>query len=619
MNKKERIYKIVSPVALLLGTYFIFGVIDIYSSNINEFSFSLANILSYSAAAFLLLFGSLTVILYILPEKISRYGILLIFGLGTALYIQGNWMPINYGLLNGEEIAWDNYKVYSIINLLIWLLCIAAPFVLNCIFKKVILQICQWISLFIIGIEIVTIVCLGITTSGFHNTISEFIITDNYLLDFSKDKNIIVFVVDECDAQMMNAVLEEEPEYADKLTGFTYFNNTSGKFPWTVTALADIITGIPYDNKQSYNNYINQAYLQSSVLDELQKENYDIGIYTAMKKAVSPEAEYIINVEKNGEKITDIWGFARTYYRLVSFRYAPHFMKKLFWLTSNAFNFASVEDKYQNDNLDFYHAYCNQKISLVNEKQYKLLHIFGCHGPRVLKEDLTEDANGTTAIQTMKGCINILEAFMEQLDSYGVYDNSYIIVLGDHGSYNKRQNPTLMIKPFNCRDEFKISKAPISYDDLPGTLLNAIDGSDENEDIFTISENQKRDRYYCYHDWVSSETMDRIFAVTTYQIGDQASNTDEMSVVSVLYDESTQDQIQLLQDKEKFKDAEVSDNMNACITDCKLSEQGDYIHIFGYGNLLDVNADSCGYYVGLENNGNEKIYKVPQRATRPML
>ena len=43
--------------------------------------------------------------------------------------------------------------------------------------------------------------------------------------------------------------------------------------------------------------------------------------------------------------------------------------------------------------------------------------------------------------------------------------------MADHGGVDYRQNPMLMVKAMNNSADFRISSAPISYDDLLNTML----------------------------------------------------------------------------------------------------------------------------------------------------
>lgn len=54
----------------------------------------------------------------------------LVFSMGFALYIQGNFANIDYGVFNGEEIKWETYKGYAAADTLGWLLIIAGCVVL---------------------------------------------------------------------------------------------------------------------------------------------------------------------------------------------------------------------------------------------------------------------------------------------------------------------------------------------------------------------------------------------------------------------------------------------------------------------------------------------------------
>ena len=99
------------------------------------------------------------------------------------------------------------------------------------------------------------------------------------------------------------------------------------------------------------------------------------------------------------------------------------------------------------------------------------------------------------------------------LKNAGVYDNTAIIIMADHGfnyendvTYgyaSKRQNPLVMAKGFGERNEaLQVSDKPVSFDDLQTAYQRLMDGFSGRElfDFVPDGRDTRRFLYYVYLD-----------------------------------------------------------------------------------------------------------------------
>lgn len=216
--------KEVIPYSLLpTFTFFVFGPLQLFVSNSSEFWFNLGHILPMIIVSFILTFLLFAVISIILPQKIRKYFLALLFGIGFALYIQGNFLNLDYGVMDGTEIDWASYGFSGVLNTSIWLACIFVPVILVYFWPKQSKKITTYISLFIIGIQVITVGTLLITTDLSDR--SDITVTDKGMFSLSKEKNDIIFILDTFDASYMNVILETCPEYREYFKDFTYYDN----------------------------------------------------------------------------------------------------------------------------------------------------------------------------------------------------------------------------------------------------------------------------------------------------------------------------------------------------------------------------------------------------------
>ena len=96
---------------------------------------------------------------------------------------------------------------------------------------------------------------------------------------------------------------------------------------------------------------------------------------------------------------------------------------------------------------------------------------------------MNEIENGTYE-QSIEASMTIVATYLQKLKDSGVYDNTAIMILSDHGyniedddSSEKRQHPILFVKGVGEHyDELQISSAPISQSDYLEAYTRLLDG-----------------------------------------------------------------------------------------------------------------------------------------------
>ena len=144
----------------------------------------------------------LGVLLYRWKKLFYGYGALLC-GLGIALYIQGNFLPFPYGILNGNTIHWDSYRREAVISGLVWVLCLAIPLVLIFAFQVKGKQVLKYGSFCVILVQLLILVTLSATTDFSQSSVPESFLSDNGLYEVSENENVIVFVLDSLDESFL--------------------------------------------------------------------------------------------------------------------------------------------------------------------------------------------------------------------------------------------------------------------------------------------------------------------------------------------------------------------------------------------------------------------------------
>ncbi|MDO4582859.1 MAG: sulfatase-like hydrolase/transferase [Planctomycetia bacterium] len=94
--------------------------------------------------------------------------------------------------------------------------------------------------------------------------------------------------------------------------------------------------------------------------------------------------------------------------------------------------------------------------------------------------------------------------FLELLKKSDVYDNSYIIVMGDHGGHLEpvleRKNPFFLVKrPGDTHEKMVTNDQPIFLRDIAPTILKDLGiVTEESYSFWNLSPEQKVERERCW-------------------------------------------------------------------------------------------------------------------------
>jgi len=457
--------------ALFSFTFFFFGVIEIYYSNYKEFWFSLNDLLLIAGVTFVCVWALLTFIFMFLPKKIKGYAVAIIFGLGVGVYIQGNFMVVNYGTLDGNEIAWMDYDKWALINSTIWMVIMAIPVLLFKYKKKLFIQIVKWLSLCLILVQVTTLTVLFFTVDTESDKISHYL-SEEDMFTVSSDKNVITFVLDTFDGGLMTDILKtHSEEIEERFKDFTLYKNAVGCATRTTRAMPYILTGEFFVKQAPYREYIANAYAHTDFYRQLKESNFDTRIFTDPVYVSEAEMDVIDNIVDRKMEISAHTEMAKLLYQFTAFRYAPHLLKRYFWFYGNDFNLlqsAQGDAPYTIHDTKFYGKLLDQGLTVTEEKNvFRLFHMEGAHGLYLMDEYGKRVPYGdSTEERQARGALMIVSTYLEMFKATGHYDSATIFIIADHGFRNTEHNVLLMAKLPGDSKPFTISEAAVHYENL---------------------------------------------------------------------------------------------------------------------------------------------------------
>lgn len=525
--KTEKVQVSLGASFLLAATLLFFGPAHLYFTNNLEMPFLFSEVWYILLAVSLAAALPLTLLLLLLKDPYHTKAAALIFAAGLLLWVQGNILVWDYGLLDGHEIVWETYFWNGVVDLLVWVGVIAASF-LNA--EKVY----RYIALLCAALLVVQAAGLAVTAvSAEEEPAWKYGETsdDGRMYEFSTGANVVVVILDCFQSDLFQEIVSGDEEYAEMFDGFTYYRNNAGGFPTTYPSINYILTGEYYDNSVPVQEFIRETTLQGSLPLLLKENGATTQVYPKVMKTVYAN-DTVYDTIASGDGTTKGDGTdILSLYHLTFFRYLPQEMKKISYdsLTKES-------EEGQNSDLQTYQKFRSAVHVSGNGTVFKLFHLQGPHNPYILNEDLKiEDLpqNRSGCKAQAKASLKIAHALLESLKTEGVYDNSLIFIVGDHGAHKNPVGinrsgippshspgsvsdeviaggiPLMLVKPFGAQGPLNVSDAPVSLGDIAKTVADELEIENDlpGSSIFSIRENESRVRMHYYYDW-SNEYWD---------------------------------------------------------------------------------------------------------------
>lgn len=522
---------------------FLYGPSQIYISNVLDFNFSFFDVWLYMLPVGLLL----TVLGMLLLIGVSGFnreaGMFLMCistGLLLALFVEGNFLANTLPVLDGNQINWENYNGSRIISLIIWIICISGSVLLFCFLADKRLQAIKWICIIGLLFLILSLAVSLVTDKNALNKKSDATMTADGMLDMSKEKNFVIFLLDSVDEKSFESVLDNKPEYKNVFRDFTSFSNTLCMYPFTDRSVPFILFGKWNDNSEYYPDYLEGAIKESPFFEELIKKGFEQRVYFESLQGISISEQKFGNFV-TAEKIKDPAKFCKMLIKLSGFRNLPFDLKRFCVLTPENIYFDSLKtssdnslDLYSYNNADLYRRIQNSEIEYKNEKSFRFIYASGAHAPYIYDKDLNEIPDGTYS-EAIEASIKLVGTYIEKLKNAGVYDNTVIVVMADHGintanylGREGRQNPIMLIKGIGENHDYYRNDAPVSHADLQEAFIKLLNGK-KAEEAFDWKEGDTRIRTYMLSDSGSWTEL------TEYKTEEHASITGALYATGQVY------------------------------------------------------------------------------------
>lgn len=488
----------------------ILGPMEIYAGNKGEMNFSYHSFVWAFLGFSILISGIVALLISIVEEKIAYVICDIISVVALMQYIQA--MFLNFKLMNidGSGMKWDEISKESNINLLIWILGFIVAFcIFSLIRKKLKFNISNYVCYALIFIQGVAYVMLLLTTNA-HPEIGMYTYNGGMQFDLGKDENVLIYIIDSYGNDQVDDLLSQNVHYYDVLKDFTHYSNTDSVYYGTYPSIPHMLTGykVPENDGGMNASWVSDAFNSEKCINfykEIHEQGYKFYFFSEQQYPLDLIQTKFdnITVEASNLRHLVLW---RTLLKMSMYRYVPYVMKPSFEVFSG--EFLRMGEELSDNwivpcklNETYYPKLEEKGFRITDERKViSITHLFGMHTPYMTNSinEYVGEGNATE-YETGEGVNLIFDTCFNQLRELGLYDESTIIILSDHGNGEQEDyTPVFFVKRKGEKhDKMLDNSAPISHDDFMATILDICESDNYMEygrSVFDISEEENRER-----------------------------------------------------------------------------------------------------------------------------
>ena len=498
------------PCCLLLCfMYGLWGAMEIYTGNAAGFRFTYFEALLPLAAVTLVSALVLSLLVSVLPKRAFTFAAALILGLSVCSYVQNLFLNLDLGLLDGEKVDWSLYTAHGMRNLAVWVVLLCAVVAGIMLIRKGARRVIRIAAWALLAVQLVSfgVVSVQHLTSDAHTSRETYVLTGDQQYDVSAEGNVIVFLLDYYSNDYIDAALKQYPDMLDPLHDFTYYDNCDPTYIGTFPSVVHMLTGNAFDNTVPIDTWFRQSWESErsrSFYQALTDAGYKFNFFDSSNDYFGIEyaQPYVSNLLHLGPG-----DYTVRYDRLVkcmvglgAYRYVPHVLKRYFEPDTFAFYSAVPLSGGEvttclNRNAFYNGLFLDGLHKVEGDGKYFIIEFLkGTHPPYHLNAEAGYDPNATLE-ETAAGYMHIVATYLDRLRQLKLYDSSTIIVTSDHGDKENSMQVMYFIKEAGVRrEEMAVSSAPISHQEMQGTILANIGVKSDLPSIYDFHDGQERER-----------------------------------------------------------------------------------------------------------------------------
>lgn len=475
-------------VLLAAGVVLIHVPAMLWAGNTAEFTFAFTPFLALGLAALTVALLATLMALRLLPPAARRVVACLLGALGLAAWAYGTVLVGPMRVLNGVDAPMDFDTALGSWELPLVgaaVLVVAGALSARPVLSKRLLLVLNGI--------------LGLATAATVASAQPTLLTTDTatVLRFSPVRNVLVVLLDGLQAGVADRVLRKDPALAARFDGFVFFKDTLGVAPTTFLSLPAIHSGEVYHGQGSLAAYFAASIGRRSFMTRFAGAGYETTLVNPVENICPVQMTSCMRTADLRPPRVRLRTEALHLLDLSLFRVAPIWIKRRIyrdgqWLFAGQFDRPNEVEKVMEDNR-FLERLSRDLVVAGDRPTIKFLHMLSTHTPYVLEGDCRTVGESTLDhLDPQSHCaLTAVATLFGRLKEAGVYDQTVILVLGDHGvnpgvfpdpgqdEYARwvhragAANPVFLLKRLESRGALAEAPAAVSLADVGATLCAA--------------------------------------------------------------------------------------------------------------------------------------------------
>ena len=343
-RKDHRFFPALLVCLFFVATIFYFAPLEVLLGNENDFLFPIKHVWWMQLIAVCAASLVLTGLCCLLPKKPRTIVLAVLTGLGLGAWAQANLLN---GLMTSQEtqamVVTGGQKA---LNLAVWCVILAAAVVFAVIMirkrkGRIARSIFAGVCAAVLAMQTIGFTTTMLTKEHADKAAVISIKAEGQFALAPKD-NVIVFIIDSVDNELMHRTLDKYPEISEIMSGFTWYENATSMYSRTYPSLTYMLTQAKWDPTIPAADYVDNAYKNSTFLPALHNAGIDIRLYTTDTGLISQYAG--VYMDNNGStdysdiKNISIPGMLKGLARVGLYKDAPYILKDTFTYMTGEIN-----------------------------------------------------------------------------------------------------------------------------------------------------------------------------------------------------------------------------------------------------------------------------------------
>ena len=498
--------------------------------------------LSHVVAGLLLVCLPLLAVVYVAGRVWPRVVLPAVVALSVVAFLESTLFLslAQHEPFSGRPIDWSQWRVLPVVELAA---AIAVVLLVAVWHRRV--EVWYSISLFILLFQGLN---LGSTLFLRREVIEAYRVrqADSYFGGFhrlSRQRNVIHIVPDTTQGAMVQDLIQSDPaRYSRTFDGFTLFSQAMGRYPSTYPSVSFYMTGQSLDPDGDYTvaqpfgwGYIRKTLRDDSIVSTLARSGFStFGFHCCSLYCTGGYSACNVGDVFDGRPL-ERDGTSAAVRRLLDvafFQATPLAIRRHIYNDGEWFLKAARRgERTYSAIMD---AFLAEMTTDGRAESYNYFHLAGAHGPLQFDENCgyvgVQEITYENQRRQLACAMLQVERLIHSLKRLGIYDQTMIVVNGDHGTPglpSSRASGTtgpisdfligtastlVLIKPTHARGPLKVSTAQASIGDIPATVADALGLNKRfpGESLFRL-DGRDRDRPYLMYD--EGERVSRLQAL----------------------------------------------------------------------------------------------------------